>query len=175
MSLLDKMKHSPVRNYAGVPGLTSWLIGTPGPHGVVRLMECSRDHHEAITPHSHRFDFECRVIKGSVTNFVWREDTECPDRYEVSELIYQGAPGEYAKSAVQTNGWRCEARNYGAGEEYAMSADEVHSIFFKRDTSVLFFEGPKRSHRSIILQPVVDGVVVPTFKVEPWMFQKGHA
>ena len=175
MELLQKMKHSPIRNYAGVPGLTSWLIGTPSAMGTVRLMECSRDHHENITPHSHRFDFECRVIKGEVSNVVWTQDSDCPDKYEMSDLIYDGAPGAYKKGGTQVNGWSYKIRTYGAGEEYSMLADEVHSIFFKRDTVVLFLEGQKRSNCSVILQPVVDGVVVPTFKVEPWMFNREAA
>jgi hypothetical protein len=53
-----------------------------------------------------------------------------------------------------------------------MTADEIHSIFFGRDTSVLFFEGPNVSDTSIILEPVVDGETIPTFKVEPWAFKR---
>jgi hypothetical protein len=53
-----------------------------------------------------------------------------------------------------------------------MTADQVHSIFFSRGAIVLFFEGSKESDTSIILEPFVNNEIVPTFKVEPWMFKK---
>ncbi len=43
VKFLDAMKHSPIGNYGGIPGVTSWLVGQPSDQGLVRLMECSRD------------------------------------------------------------------------------------------------------------------------------------
>jgi hypothetical protein len=84
---LRAMAHSPVRNYA-IPGLTSWLIGQPSPKGTMRLFESSRQHQEAITPHSHRFDFQCWVLEGFVVNRVWTRahntDTKAADLYAMS-------------------------------------------------------------------------------------------
>jgi len=174
-NFLQAMKHSPIQNYGGIPGLTSWLIGAPGEHGLVRLMECSREHQEPIIPHSHRFNFRCLVLAGTVRNLVWKHGVKHGDEYQMSLLGYRGKPGEYAKQAMGVERWAVISSIYHEGQEYGMAADEVHSIFFSRGACVLFFEGPKVSDSSVILEPVVDGVVIPTFKVEPWMFKKGEA
>lgn len=171
--VIESMKHSPVRNYGGIPGLTSWLIGEPSAHGLVRLMDCSRDHFEPIVPHSHRFDFECRVLAGSVRNILW-EPSAKGDEYEALEVTYSGAPGEYAAPRpVGRSIWRYSTNTYHEGETYSMFASEIHSIFFSRGTQVLFFEGPQTTSTSLMLQPVVGGETIPTFKVEPWMFKHG--
>jgi hypothetical protein len=167
---LQSMKHSPIQNYGGIPGLTSWLIGAPSEQGLVRLMECSREHQEPIIPHSHRFDFHCVVLAGFVRNIIW-EPCVKGDEFQASVLTYSGEPGKYRKTACASQLWAATTRAYAAGDEYGMTADQVHSIFFSRGASVLFFEGPKVSDTSIILEPVVDGEVIPTFKVEPWMFK----
>jgi hypothetical protein len=173
LDCLDAMKHSPVANYGGIPGLTSWLVGEPSASGLVRLMECSRDHQEPIIPHSHRFDFHCRVLSGSVRNLIWEKTHPgAGDAFQVSALEYAGAMGRYQRVAGEVGNWAMHCNRHQAGEEYSMKADEVHSIFFARGTVVLFFEGPKVSDSSIILQPFVDGEAVPTFKVEPWMFKR---
>lgn len=176
LAFLDKMKHSPVRNYA-IPGLTSWLIGAPTVHGCVRLFECSREHHEPITPHSHRFDFECVVLAGSVRNILWTPvaDERRGDRYQSSRLIYRGGIGHYAIDKDGIDTYEGTAFAYRAGDSYSMKADEIHSIYFSRGAKVLFFEGPTIADESLILEPYVDGEVVSTFKVEPWMFKRGDA
>lgn len=138
--LIERMKHSPVRNYAGVPGLTSWRIGGESPKGCVRLFECERDHYEHIVPHSHRYGFECRVLN-------------CRGQ----QKMVRASPKET---------W------YTAGETYSMSSDEVHSIYFTKGAVVLFFQGPDVADTSYILEPVANGVHVPTFRVEPWMFRQ---
>jgi hypothetical protein len=172
LTMLAAMKHSPVRNYGGIPGLTSWLIGAPSEHGLVRLMECSRDHQEPIIPHSHRFDFHCIVLTGRVRNIKWVRSPNGGD-YQESTLAYGGKPGVYVGMSSAHDKWATVMHTHSAGCEYSMRADEVHSIFFSRDTSVLFFEGPKVSNTSIILEPVVDGVTVPTFVVPEWAFKVG--
>lgn len=172
---IKTMAHSPLHNYA-IPGLTSWIIGAnPNPvRGCVRLFECSRDHFETIIPHSHRFDFQCLVLRGGVVNVTWTEDDR-GDEFAVSSLEYGGEAGHY--SYAMTTAVRKFSRSlnsYKEGEWYGMKHDEIHSIFFGRDTSVLFFEGPRVSNQALILEPYVDGQRVPTFKVESWMFRKGE-
>lgn len=175
LAFVQKMKHSPLRNYAGIPGLTSWAIGgmgTPGA-GMVRMMECSREHHENIIPHSHRFDLHCIVLAGSVRNVLW-EKRLAGDSYRMSELR-ASKPGLYVFSQHEDSGqvdkWQAYETKYETGAEYHMKARQVHSIYFSRGAVVLFFEGPQVSAESIILEPFIDGEVVPTFKVEPWMFK----
>lgn len=173
LKMLDVMKHSPLGNYGGIPGLTSWLIGTPSQTGLVRLMECSRDHEEPIIPHSHRFDFHCIVLVGQVRNILWTPDDD-GDEYLQSTLSYGGEPGAYLKAPGVSIGWKKNERIYVTWDEYEMHANQVHSIFFARGTKVLFFEGPQVTGDSIILEPVVDGAVIPTFEVKPWAFQRGE-
>lgn len=171
---LMQMAHSPVSNYA-IPGLTSYLIGSPGPKGTVRLFHCSREHQEAITPHSHRFDFQCWVLRGIVRNRLWHRAAENhprADQYSVSSLQYKGSMGKYAKEHVEISSWVFTDRHFAAGECYSMNADEVHSIFFSRDALVLFLEGPTVSDSSIVLEPYVDNETIPTFETRPWMFKR---
>lgn len=168
------MAHSPVRNYA-IPGLSSSLIGSPSPCGTVRLFECSRDHQEPITPHSHRFDFQCWVLQGSVRNRIWRRNPIDGDWFRESTLRYGGGMGKYELEEGQANRWAYVDHVHAAGECYSMLADEVHSIYFERNTKVLFFEGPTKNDSSLILEPWVGGEVIPTFKVESWMFKKEAA
>lgn len=175
LPFLDKLKHSPIHNY-GIPGLTSWLIGQPSETGTIRLFECSREHQEPITPHSHRFDFHCVVLAGSVRNILWESaGVAGGDEFMSSDLGYGGEPGKYDRMLLGVSSWSSRCTEYRAGDEYSMSADQVHSIFFSRGASVLFFEGPKVADTSTILEPFVDGHHVLTFQVAPWMFLKGAA
>lgn len=173
LAFIEKMKHSPVRNYA-IPGLTSWLVGAPTEHGCIRLFESSREHHEQITPHSHRFDFECVVLAGEVRNVVWISTSQHmgADMFMETRLEYRGGIGHYEKEVIGTDYYRASEKKYATGDRYSMTADQIHSIYFSRGAKVLFFEGPKVSTSSIILEPYVDGEIVPTFKVEDWMFKR---
>lgn len=175
--LLGKMSRNTLNNYI-VPGLSSSLIGGEA-FGTVRLFESARQHQESIVPHSHRFDFMCLVVAGSVLNEIWTEDAQYgepalgqePDLFQVSNLIYQGEPGKYEREPACITRYSKQATKHEAGEWYGMKAHEVHSIYFSRGAKVLFFEGPAITERTIILEPYVHDEVVPTFEVKPWMFQ----
>ena len=168
LDMLLSMRSSGVRNYA-IPGLTSSLIKT------VRLFECSRSHEEPIVPHSHRFDFQCLVLEGTVRNRIWRRSVNGEgDVYAATELLYSGeGPGCYTgRGECSTSRYTRVDFIHGPGDWYSMKHHEVHSIFFERGTKVLFFEGPTVADRSLILEPYVDDQVIPTFEVKPWMFKK---
>lgn len=177
IKFLRSLAHSPIHNYGGIPGLTSWLIQRNDDGSMVRLMECCRDHQEPIIPHSHRFDFKCLVLAGKVVNVMWHNNGNhnfvTGDAFIQSEMIYGGEPGQYKKVPGPINKWNRSFHNYEKGDEYQMTADQVHSIFFSRGAMVLFFEGPQVSDRNIILEPVVDGEVIPTFQVPQWAFKRG--
>lgn len=166
----SSISHSKVSNYV-IPGLSSSLIGNPSESGVVRLFECSRNHQENITAHSHRFDFKCLVLKGSVRNVIWTESTE-GDEYAVSSLLYKGEIGSYSKVISRVAKFKPVCTDYNQGDIYSMKYHQIHSIMFTKGTSVLFFEGEPKSESSVILEPYVNGKIIPTMKVEPWMFQK---
>lgn len=181
VSALLALKHSPIRNYI-VPGLTSWLIGEVKNGCRVRLFESSRSQQEHITPHSHRFDFRAMVLEGKVRNTIWRKQQEVGTQYDCgvyreTTLSYKGEAGAYdvIPSVHPPCYWQTYETLYARGEVYSMNAEDVHSIEFSRGAKVLIIEEPPRFAHSVILEPVVDGVTIPTFKVEPWMFQRGDA
>jgi len=111
------------------------------------------------------------VLEGEVKNILWTPDEDSGDEYEVTTIRYKGEPGEYEEVGTSDSKWSFDASYFVKGEKYSMKAGEVHSIFFAKGTSVLFFEGPQINYKSIYLQPVVDGETIPTFKIEPWMFK----
>lgn len=176
IKMIDRMKHSPLHNYGGIPGVTSWLIGDPSEKGCVRLFECSRNHQENVHPHSHRFDFEAQVLAGFVINTIWAapdyDDRHSADEFHVSTMKYGGTPGTYERTSSTTKSFIAQRRTYGTGQTYSMQSQDVHSIQFSKGARVLIFEGPPKTKTSVILEPFVNGLVVPTFRVEPWAFSK---
>lgn len=175
---LATMAYGSLRNYI-VPGLTSQLIGE-GPKGKVRIFTSDRDQKNHILPHSHRFDFTCLVLKGSVVNTLYTPaqygQTDGVDLYAVGTLALgaAGKPGDCTLTPG-TNGvpYVSAPRAYHQGDTYNMKASEIHSISFMKDCVVLFLEGPRLTDISVILEPWSDGQRVPTYGVQPWMFQKG--
>lgn len=170
VDFLLSMAHSPIKNY-GIPGLTSWLIGNPSERGCVRLFECFRNHQENITPHSHRFDLHCVVLSGDVTNRLWYKSLH-GDEFNCSKLKYFGEIGDYEKTSIGVRRYSSADYKYCGGECYSMTSDEIHSIYFTRGTRVLFFEGPKKSDDSIIIEPFFDNEIIKTFEFKPWMFKR---
>ena len=163
---LDTMKSSRVRNYV-IAGLDSYLLES----GKVRLFENSRAHQDSITPHSHRFDFTCLVLDGVVRNRLWRPcDEGRGDLFQASWLTYKGDIGVHEKVEGAQSYWGYFDREFRTGETYSMASTEVHSIQFSRGAKVLFFEQPETVESSIIIEPVVDGRVIPTYKNESYMF-----
>lgn len=176
LKALMAMAHSPVRNYV-IPGLTSYLIGAPSESGTVRLFCNERDHQEQLTPHSHRFDFQCWVLAGQVTNRIWSRNHYMThphgDVFVSSSLKYSGSIGQYEKKVVDRANWSYADSVYKEGECYSMKHNEVHSIHFSRGAKVLFFEGAQVTDTSIVIEPYVDGEHLETMAVLPWMFKKG--
>ena len=169
--LLD-MAHSPLSNYV-IPGLTSMLLGPEGGDtkaGRVRLFVNSRTQFHHITPHSHRFDFKAMVLRGTVTNITFDKD-ENGEEFLASKLLFEGAPGKYQLETGESARWRFSVHPYKAGEWYGMEAHEIHTIHFSPDAVVLFIEGQENRRTTRILEPIVDGRALATFKVEPWMFR----
>lgn len=171
------MSHSALQNYI-VPGLQSRLLAErSAEHGSVRLFVNTRQQHHHIPPHSHRFDFQCLVLRGWVINMIFSKkiaaaDANKADLFTATSLQYQGKPGQYAKTTLENELWVMKATTFNEGERYGMRHDEVHSIKFSHDAVVLFFEGPEVTDQTLVLEPFVDGKTVPTFKVEDWMFQR---
>jgi hypothetical protein len=168
---LVSMRHSPLRNYI-VPGLTSWMIMDNGSNGKVRMFDCTREQHEFITPHSHRFDFTACVVEGSVENALWISSSSGDD-YQMTRTIYLDEPGKYESQLRQKNKYTTDVIGYKEGDWYGMKFNEIHSIKFAKGSKVLFFEGPTKVNFSYVLEPVVDGEHLKTMRTEPWMFKRG--
>ncbi|MCH9735818.1 MAG: hypothetical protein K0U78_14910 [Actinomycetia bacterium] len=174
-SLLD-MRSNKITNYI-VPGLSSSLIGGIGENGTVRLFESERDQQEHITPHSHRFNFQCIVLEGVVQNSIWVEQRgelagKNSDQFQSSTLTYGKEVGVYEKKTKGRSYYDCFTNIYKTGDVYHMNHRQIHSIKFGRRTKVLFFEGKTITDKTTIIEPVVDDIHIPTFKVENWMFKK---
>ncbi len=165
-NMLQEMKQGKVSNYV-IAGLDSHLISK----GNVRMFENSRNHQDQITPHSHRFNFACLVIEGSVINREWFETSEDEgDFFESTTLSYCGKIGSHSKSREGRAFYGFFDTKYKAGECYAMSAQQIHSIQFSKGAKVLFLEGPQVFDTSIIIEPVVNGIVIPTYENKGYMF-----
>jgi hypothetical protein len=188
INVIHRMRHSSIRNY-GVPALTSYAIGgRHHNHGMVRLFEADRTIWERITPHSHRFDFAAFVVKGRVQNIEFiRAQSE--KQYNdvranphwvsflniLRDVDGNPIPGKYAQDeGYGPVSFFEKEHNYTEGDWYTVKHDEIHTIHFEKGTQVLMFEGPNVSDRSIILEPFANGIRVPTFKVDDWMFQGEH-
>lgn len=165
---LNTMKGHTLQNYV-IAGLNSSLLT----NGVVRYFENSRNHQDSITPHTHRFDFVCLILEGSVTNKIWEatESSAFGDEFLMSQLTYKGEVGEHHIEQLDRAFFQCHEYVYSAGEVYALNHYQYHSIVFSRDAKVLFFEGPTRQNTSLILEPWVNGERIPTYEKKPYMFK----
>lgn len=166
------MKHSRIRNYIA-PGLTSWLVGGES-RGKIRLFTSDRDTRELITPHSHRFNFTCLVLRGHVTNVLFSRTYSTGNSYAVGKLrAPKGGIGEYEFTPGEKGEYFSEeVTRYAEGDTYSMKCYQIHTICFSRDSAVLFFEGPEITDTSVVLEPWSDDRRVPTFVTQPWMFDR---
>ena len=170
---IAKHSNSHVRNYV-LPGLTSSIIVPPSINGCVRLFEAERTTHEFISPHSHRFDFWCLVLRGRVVNTLFHGDGLHGEPWTMRRFIRKSVEfGEYINmdSDPSIVRFRHEDTLYHEGDIYSMQHHEIHSIRFSKGTRVLFFEGKEITNTSKVLTPMSGGKHIDTFKTEPWMFE----
>lgn len=153
-----------------LPGLTSSLLE----NGKVRLFTMSRQQNAAITPHSHRFDFQCLVLRGQVHNILWEQTEDEADLFAATTLTYEFEPGRYTLGDHKVARYKSTSTRYEPGDWYGQTYDQIHSIVFSHDALVLFFEGQMLTKEAVILEPYVGGKVLRTFKVEPWMFSSSR-
>jgi len=165
-----------LENYV-LPGLASTLL----PKGKLRMFTASRYTEEFINPHSHRFDFACLVLRGQVWNTIYKQTqslTNAANPWTVWEVTpVDGGLGTYKQQLLSKfSFYETQTSCHVAGQAYSMLDKDIHSIRFSRDAVVLFIEGPPRKDHSLVLEPLngfPDKVnTVPTFKPQPWMFQK---
>lgn len=168
-NILDSMKSSTLTNYV-IPGLESSLIGKE--YGTVRLFHANMNPSYPTAPHSHRYNLACLVLSGMVTNTLWKPCTEnMGDFFEETNLNYMDCPGDYQKSIIGRN-WYCAYKHkYSKNEWYFLDAEDIHSIEFAKNTSVLVLQSNNVSDSSVMLEPVIDGKKIPLGKTQDWMFK----
>lgn len=164
----DLRKHSPVKNYV-IPGLTNYLVGT---NHKQRLFYCSRNHQEVITPHNHRYSLQCKVLKGSVVNRSWFESGDEGDEYAIFESEYNNEIGNYSTQEKGKSYFKFRDLLHQEGDSYFIHENSIHSIWFSKDTAVLVEEGKTIRNTNVYIEPVVDGVIIPTIEIKSWMFTK---
>lgn len=175
--IFDKLKHSPIHNYV-LPGLTSWMLKASSENsGSVRMFESSRETQEFITPHSHRYGLHCEVLEGWVKNTIWTPvahhgAARQADEWMLCSLKYGGEPGRYDLEHLRSVRFSGSTSTYSKGENYSMRNSEIHSIQFSRDAVVVITETSCMTDTTQILLPMAYGKVVPTFQVQPWMYNK---
>lgn len=172
--LLSQQPCNRLNNYI-LPGLRSDLLEG----AKVRIFRNTCPTMQIITPHSHRFDFVCYVLRGHVFNRKWEQLNDEPNPAEnvhrmwASRLEYQGKPGSYVVVPDDYPTWyQSTVTRYQAGSWYGMEAHEIHDIDFSHNAEVLFLEMPSRTTRTVILEQCVDGMRIPTFEVKDWMFKE---
>ena len=166
--VIESMLTSRIQNYI-IPGLASQLVT----NGRVRVFTQTTEQMSLVVPHSHRFDLACCVIEGSVENTFWQKSAPGNFRaseFAVTEAFYEGNPGSYRVDELPRAHFVPYSITYSQNEWYAMSSEEIHSVRFSKGAVVLLFEGPAKSEFSVALEPIVNGVRIPLFKVEDWMF-----
>jgi hypothetical protein len=165
---IQKQKTSNLKNYV-TPGLESELLVD----AKVRFFTMTREQVTMITPHSHRFDFACLVIEGSVRNTIFEEHRD-GDKYLVSHIMPRnGGLGQYDFDYKQNyvSTFKATTTEYKKGEWYFMTIQEFHSIQFSHDAFVMFIEGEQKTAGSRTLLPIVDGAAIDIFTTEHWMFK----
>lgn len=165
-TLIDKNLRSHVDHYI-IHGLTSSLVD-----GKLRYFHMTEPQTNLITPHSHRFDFVCFVLKGRVRNRFWHL-AQTGTRRAVATLTYNEM-GDYGVDIDPTPRiYECVTKTHNAGDWYGMAANQIHDIMFDRDTEVLFFEGASVSNTSVALFPFdANDEPINTLRSEPWMFAR---
>lgn len=171
------MRSNRLKNYI-VPGLHSSLIGAASDYGKVRLFEAERYTRDTVTPHSHRFGFTCLVLHGAVENTIYETaiapySAEMWIRSTVTQVCGKNGLQEFKHvREEEPRFFKATSTVYRAGDTYRLRHTDIHSIVFEKDTKVLFFEEPSVQDWDWMLEPFVEGKLVPTFKTEPWMFEK---
>ena len=160
-----------LKNYI-IPGLFSTLLATPAVGGCVRLFEMTREQEYDITPHDHRYSFQCCVLSGTVDNRRYRtQATEYREMAGYVSLPYNPVTHALDEERPTWMHGQFTDEQFSEGDWYSMSKDEYHSIRFSKGAKVLFIEGPNEKEESACLLPYVNGRICNTFIWRDWMME----
>lgn len=158
-----------LENYI-LPGMVSTMLATPARGGIVRLFEMTREQEYEVTPHDHRYNFQCCVLAGTVENRRYRTQSTEYDQYAgYVSLPYDPATHSLDESCPTYMHGQFTDEHFSEGDWYAMSKDEFHSIRFSKGAKVLFIEGPEQKKQSSCLVPYINGRICNTFIWRDWM------
>lgn len=167
-----------ISNYI-VPGLESRIVRKCDTGDLLRIFVATREQHQNVIPHSHRYDLTCKVMRGNVKNRIWRKvDSSDADTFTTMQMDYGGEPGIYQKPreiSVDRWGYSTDIHRETNNCNYYLHKSQVHSIVFDKGAVVLIMESDRsdtRSESSIYLEPNIDGKTIHTFATAPWMFLK---
>ena len=135
-------------------GLDSTLLSK----GLFRIFEANYETQVRL-PHSHKYNFACLVLKGSVLNRVYKpiennkykENNELHAEYCVA--IQTGTLGDYKFNKQHRQAFEITEKLHGEGDWYQMTHEEIHTIRFSKGALVLFIEGPAVTDQVEVLFP----------------------
>lgn len=135
-------------------GLDSTLLS----QGLFRVFTANYETQVRL-PHSHKYDFACLVLKGSVLNRVYKpiennkfkENNELHAEYCVA--IQTGALGDYKFDKQYRQAFEIAEKLHGEGDWYQMTHEDIHAIRFSKGAVVLFIEGPAVTDQVEVLFP----------------------
>lgn len=181
IDLFLALAHDHVDNYV-IPGLRSSMITDLGARGKVRLFQMTRHQCTTITPHSHRYDLQCTVLRGEVRNTTWHPSTiqDEGDLFKVSEQFLKkgmkpNSLCRYDTYERNTAPFYAEVQTFRELEDYWIAHGEIHSIEFSKGAVVLVVESETKADSSLFIEPVDRGVTIQTMKTEGWMFRRSES
>lgn len=135
-------------------GLDSTLLS----EGMFRVFTANYETQVRL-PHSHKYDFACLVLKGSVLNRTYtpienskyKENNELHAEYCVT--IQTGQLGDYKFNRQQRQAFQISEKLHSEGEWYQMTSEDIHTIRFSKGAVVLFIEGPAKTDQVEVLFP----------------------
>lgn len=167
--LVEKIGRGNVLENYVIPGLRSTLLGKTEKGGVIRIFDMLRDQEAGITPHNHRYAFDCFVLSGEVKQRLYRvEPADEPKFAHYAKLRYDREQRKLVGEPELLVGWT-EERTYRQGEWYGMTTRQYHSISFAEGSSVLFIEGPIEREDVYCIVPYSAGRVCDTLEWRDWM------
>lgn len=158
-----------LNNYV-IPGLRSEAYVEELDTGaMIRTFEMLRDQEYFVTPHDHRYDFQCMVLEGKVVNTVYKL-FECSELSATHAILpYDPALRVLDHEKAKLVRAESERRTYVNTDWYIMGHEEFHSIQFDKGTRILFLQEADKKTQSNCLLPYVDGKILDTFIWRDWM------
>lgn len=160
---------STLENYV-IPGLRSVAyLKTDDNGAMLRSFEMTAHQEYYITPHNHRYNFECFVLDGEVENTIFNpiEATRATADHVI--VPYDEAKHDIDLEKTEFVRAISSSRKHPEGDWYSMRHDQFHTITFAKGTRVLFLQGASVVKVSHCMLPYNAGRICNTFIWRDWM------